>query len=108
MALAVDWPPQVLVAATLKFQTPVSALLWQPEIDYPCLVGRIYMDLSNRFRDGRLIRTSQIIRLIDEDGWTIARTFSGSHYLLIQPEGNTFSGLRKLRLMSPEPEGDVH
>jgi hypothetical protein len=108
MAIAVDWPPQILVAASLKFQTPVSALLWMPEIEYPCLIGRVYMDLSGRFLDGRLIRTSQIIRLIDEDGWTIARTFSGSHYLLVQHDSNLFSGLEKLRLMSSEPQGSVH
>lgn len=108
MAVAVDWPAQVLVAAALKLQTPVSALLWMPEIEYPCLIGHVYMDLSGRFRDGRLIRTSQIIRLIDEDSWTIARTYSGSHYLLIQPEGNAFSGLRTLRLMCLEPEGNMH
>jgi hypothetical protein len=108
MATAVDLPSQVLLAASLKFQTRVGALLWMPEIDYPCLVGRIYLDLSGRFQDGRLIRTSQIWELIDEAGWTIARTFSGSHYLLVQPEDNAFSGLCKLRLMCPAPVGNVH
>jgi len=108
MAAVVDWPPRVLAAAALKFETPVSALLWMPEIDYPCLVGRIYMDLSNRFQDGRLIRTSQILRLTEERAWTIAHTFSGSRYLLIQPDGNAFSGLSKIRMISPEPKGNVH
>lgn len=108
MAIAVDWPAQVLAAATVKLATPISALLWQPEIDYPCLVGRIYMDLSNRFGDGRLIRTSQIMRLIEEDGWTIAHTFSGSRYLLIEASDNPFAGLGKLRLTSSEPQGSLH
>jgi hypothetical protein len=108
MAIALDWPPQILAAAAVKFSTPIGALLWMPEIDYPCLVGRVFMDLSGRFQDGRLIRTSQILRLMHEDGWTIAHTFSGSHYLLVQAEGNAFSGLSKLRLMCPEPEGNVH
>lgn len=108
MATAVDFPSQVLLASSRKFQTPVGALLWMPEIDYPCLVGRIYLDLNGRFQDGRLIRTSQILELIDEAGWTIARTFSGIHYLLVQPEGNAFSGLSKLRLMCPASVGNVH
>ena len=108
MAIAVDWPPQVLAAAIVKFTTPISALLWQPEIDYPCLVGRIYMDLSNRFMDGRLIRTSQILRLTEESGWTIAHTFSGSHYLLVQAGENVFAGLSKLRITSSEPQGSLH
>jgi len=108
MAIVVDWPPQVLMAAALKFNTPVSALLWSPEIDYPCLVGRIYMDLSSRFPDGRLIRTSQILRLKEENGWTIAHTFSGSNYLLVQARGNAFAGLSKLRLTSSEPYGNLH
>jgi hypothetical protein len=68
MAIVVDWPPQVLAAATVKLTTPISALLWMPEIDYPCLIGRIYMDLNNRFGDGRLIKTSQILRLTEEGG----------------------------------------
>lgn len=108
MAIAVDWPPQVLAAATVKLTTPITALLWQPEVEYPCLVGRIYMDLSNRFGDGRLIRTSQILRLTEECGWTIAHTFSGSRYLLVQAGSNAFAGLGKLRLINTELHGSLH
>lgn len=108
MATVVDWPPQVLAAAALKFKTPVDAFLWMPVIDFPCLVGRVYMDLSGRFQDGRLIRTSQVTRLTEEDGWTIVRTFAGSHYLLVQVDGNAFLGLSKLQLASTEPDGIIH
>ncbi len=108
MAMAVDWPAEVLAAAVLKLNTPVGGILWAPEIDYPCLVGRVYMDLSGRFTNGRLIRTSQIMRFTDEDGWTIAHTFSGSHYLLVLFAGKAFSGLERLRLTCSEISSNLH
>lgn len=90
MATAIDWPPLVLAAAALKFEAPVTALLWMPEVDFPCLVGRVYMDLRGRFRDGRLIRTSEIVSLIEDNGYSIAGTFSGSHYVLIHVGDDPF------------------
>lgn len=43
MASAVEWPTEVLAAATVKFEAPVDAFLWKPVIDSPCLVGRVFM-----------------------------------------------------------------
>lgn len=83
MATVIEWPPQVLAAAALKFNTPVTAFLWMPKIDFPCLIGRVYMDHRGRFQDGRLIRTSEIVSVVEESGYSIAGTFSGSHYVLI-------------------------
>ncbi|MDU8608721.1 MULTISPECIES: hypothetical protein [Pseudomonas syringae group] len=88
MATVVDWPAKVLAAAAIKFEAPVAAFLWKPQVDHPCLIGRVYMDLSGRFQDGRLIRTSRIIGTTEEQGWTIAITLSGSCYLLIQDESD--------------------
>lgn len=101
MATVVDWPPQVLAAAALKFTTPVGAFLWMPEVEFPCLVGRVFMDLSSRFQDGRMIRTSQIIRLQEERGWTIAITFSGSYYLLVHEGENPYLGQTRLFRSNP-------
>lgn len=102
MASFVDWPRQVRAAAALKFTTPVGAFLWLPEVQFPCLVGQVFMDLSGRFQDGRLIRTSQIIRLQEERGWTIAVTFSGSYYLLIYEGEIPFLGQARLFRSNPE------
>ena len=108
MATAIDWPAQVVTAAALKFKTPVGAILWLPVIEYPCLVGRVYMDLRGRFSDGRLIRTSSVMALIEERGYTIARTFSGSYYLLVQMEGNACAGFKRLPGANSFPLGSLH
>lgn len=108
MSIIIDWPPQVLAAAGLKFTTPVSAFLWMPEVDFPCLVGRVFMDLSGRFEDGCLIRTSQIVRLHEERGCTIAVTFSGSFYLLVHEGENPFRGQTRLYRTNLELGGILH
>lgn len=96
MATAINWPPLVLAAAALKFEAPVTAFLWMPKVDFPCLIGRVYMDLRGRFEDGRLIRTSEIVSLTKESGYSVAGTFSGSRYVLIHdgddPFGSEHSG----------------
>lgn len=108
MASAVDWPAEVVKAAAQKLETPVGAILWLPVIEYPCLVGRVYLDRSGRFADGRLIRTSEVMALIEEGDHTIARTFSGSHYLLVPGGGNAFAGLQHLPRISAFSAGGVH
>lgn len=108
MAIVLDWPSAVVSAAAHKFNVPVSAILWLPEIEYPCLVGHVFMDLSSRFADGRLIRTSEVMEVFEEGDYTIARTFSGSHYLLVGTRGNCFAGLRRLPRIQPRSIGIVH
>ncbi|WP_122262510.1 hypothetical protein [Pseudomonas syringae] len=108
MASAVEWPTQILAAATVKFEAPVGAFLWKPVVDSPCLVGRVFMDLTGRFQDGRLIRTSQIVGLTQEKDWTIARTFSGSHYLLVEGDSNLWFASGKLLVALPELNSPFH
>lgn len=108
MAIALDWPSAVVTAAALKFKTPVSGVLWLPEIEYPCLTGRVFMDLSGRFADGRLIRTSEVRELIQEGDYTIARTCGRSHHLLVKARGNSFAVLRRLPRVRPFLIGSVH
>lgn len=108
MAIALDWPSAVVTAAALKFKTPVSGVLWLPEIEYPCLTGRVFMDLSGRFADGRLIRTSEVRELIQEGDYTIARTCGRSHHLLVEARGNSFAVLRRLPRVRPFLIGSVH
>ncbi|PYD29617.1 hypothetical protein [Pseudomonas syringae] len=108
MASAVEWPTQVLAAATVKLETPIGAFLWKPVVDPPCLVGRVFMDLTGRFQDGRLIRTPQIVGLTQEKGWTIARTFSGSNYLLVEGDSNFCFSSGKLLVALPELNSTFH
>ncbi|WP_439858313.1 hypothetical protein [Pseudomonas syringae] len=108
MATVIDWPPQVLAAAALKFKAPVTAFLWMPEVEFPRLIGRAYMDHSGGFQDGRLIRTSEIVSLIEGYGYSIGRTFAGGHYLLVHLDGNLFSGQSKLRLANTGASVSVH
>jgi hypothetical protein len=108
MATVIDWPPQVLAAAAMKLKTDVGAFLCMPEVEFPCLIGRVFMDRRGRFLDGRLIRTSRIMSLTKEHGYSIAHTFSGSHYLLVHPAGNPFSGQSGLRLANTGASASVH
>lgn len=75
MATVVDWPAEVHAAASIKFVAPIGAFLWRSKVDHPCLICRVYMDLSGRFQDGGLIRASQTIGGAGAAGWTIATTF---------------------------------
>ncbi|PYD20111.1 hypothetical protein DND36_25615 [Pseudomonas savastanoi pv. glycinea] len=108
MATVIEWPPQVLAAAAMKLKTDVGAFLWMPEVEFPCLIGRVFMDRSGRLLDGRLIRTSRIVSLTEEYGYSIAHTFSGSHYLLVHPAGNPFTGQSRLRLVANVASANVH
>ncbi|WP_236275210.1 hypothetical protein [Pseudomonas congelans] len=108
MATVIDWPPQVLAAAAMKLKTDVGAFLWMPEVEFPCLIGRVFMDRSGRFLDGRLIRTSRIMSLTEEHGYSIAHTFSGSRYLLVSLDGNPFFGQSSLRLVATGASANVH
>lgn len=61
MPTVVDWPAEVHAAASIKFVAPIGAFLWRSKVDHPCLICRVYMDLSGRFQDGGLIWASQTI-----------------------------------------------
>lgn len=95
MARAIDWPCRVLSAASMTFETPITGFLWMPYIEGFCLVGRVFMDSRGRFQDGRLIRTSAILEFTDDGDYIVARTFSGSHYVLVRDQGDDFFGLRQ-------------
>lgn len=66
------------------------------------------MDHSGRFQNGRLIRTSRIIRVKEQQGWTIVITFSGSHYLLIEDEGEPCFAVGSLLIPGTVVNGIVH
>lgn len=83
MATAIEWPALILKASTVKFAEPITGYLWMPEAKFPCVIGRVYMDRTGRFKDGRLIRTSVVMSLYEEAGYVVAVTIAKSRYVLV-------------------------
>lgn len=76
-------PTPVLEASHLSFFGGVTGYLYQPQVWGFCLIGHVFFDSKDRFRTGRLIRTSSVLEFHDEQGYLIAVTTSGSRYVLI-------------------------
>lgn len=108
MATAIEWPALILKASTVKFAEPITAFLWMPEAEYPCVIGRVYMDHKGRFKDGRLIRTSAIMSLYQEAGYVVAVTFAQSRYVLVHDGGKQMLSLAMLHPRFPDPQGNIH
>jgi len=84
-ALELEMPIGILQAAQLTFTGGVTAFLYQPNVWGFSLVGVVYRDWKDRFRSGRLIRTSNVSEFDHEHGYLIAITGSGSRYVLVDP-----------------------
>ncbi|QXW42710.1 hypothetical protein [Pseudomonas amygdali] len=83
-----DVPPSpVIETAQVKFDLPITAILYLPEIEGFSLVGNIFNDSRGRFADWRLIRTSTVVEFSECSGYIIASTFSGSRYALVSSKG---------------------
>lgn len=82
-------PRDVLEASRINFGRAITAFLHQPEVEGFSLVGRVYFDHKDRFKSGRLIRTSNVIEFIDIADYLIAITLTGSAYVLIAPQCDT-------------------
>lgn len=80
-------PSPVIEAAQIKFDLPITAILYLPEIDGFSLLGNIFNDSRGQFADWRLIRTSTVVEFSECSGYTIALTFSGSRYALVSAKG---------------------
>lgn len=76
-------PTPVLEASHLSFLGGVTGYLYQPQVWGFCLIGHVFFDSKDRFKTGRLIRTSSVREFHDEQGYLIAVTTSGSRYVLI-------------------------
>jgi len=85
---SIEIPSLVIAASQLIFTGGVTGYLYQPQVWSFCLVGRVYFDSKDRFRSGRLIRTSNVLEFHDEHGYLVAVTTSGSRYVLIDPDMN--------------------
>jgi hypothetical protein len=75
-------------AFSFQFSEPVTGYLTSACITACCCVGFTHRHVkadpdSGRFGDGRLIRTSDIIRIEREGAFWILRTLSGSFYVVV-------------------------
>ena len=80
-------PIEVLDASRINFGRAITAFLHQPVIEGFSLVGRVYFDRKDRFKSGRLIRTSNVVEFIEVAEYLVAITLTGSCYVLIAPDG---------------------
>lgn len=93
-------PVEVAEAALINFGVAVTAYLHQPEIMGFSLVGRVYFDHKDRFANGRLIRTSNIVEFSVRSGYLLAFTLTQSAYVLVTPGAEL--------LLMPEEKNDVY
>lgn len=76
-------PIQVADAKLAHFNIGITAFLFCPEVEGFMLTGIVYFDQKNRFNDGRRIRTSMIVEFVDQGGYSVALTSTGSAYVLV-------------------------
>ncbi|ARD13740.1 MULTISPECIES: hypothetical protein [Pseudomonas] len=80
-------PNAVHEAAKTQFRLAITGYLFEPELCGFCLTGRVFLDQKERFRPGRLIRTSAVEEFVEQCGYTLAATWSGSVYVLVAEDG---------------------
>jgi len=85
-------PIEVADASLINFGRAITAFLHQPEIEGFSLVGRVYFDHKDRFENGRLIRTSDIVEFVEIANYFVAITLTGSTYILIAPSCELLTG----------------
>lgn len=74
-------------ALAYTFSQPVTAYLTESRIAVCCCLGVTHRHIradpvSGRFTDGRLIRTSVILRVAQEGEFWVLHTYSGSFYVI--------------------------
>lgn len=78
-------PDDVVNAARLNFGIGITAYLHHPEVCGFSLTGRVYFDRKDRFQNGRLIRTSDVLEFVEIGDHLVAVTLTGSTYVLVAP-----------------------
>lgn len=97
-------PGAVLEAATINFELGITAYLFEPQLVGFCLEGTIYLDRKDRFQSGRLIRTSAVMEFEMCTDYVIARTWSGSRYVLVAENGPWVLTMPDRRLDETAPD----
>ena len=73
-ARACDTLQSVIEAVSMAFSNAVTACLYCPKLHGFALAGQIYNDRKERFRNGQLILTSDIVKFIRENDYWMALT----------------------------------
>lgn len=87
MAVFETVPDAVREAVERSYPIAITGFLFAPEMHGFCLCGRVFFDQKERFKTGRLIRTSTVIEFIEANGYPVALTYSGSAYVLVAEDG---------------------
>jgi hypothetical protein len=78
-------PGDVVNSTRLNFGIGITAYLHHSEVCGFSLTGRVYFDRKDRFQNGRLIRTSDVLEFVEIAEHLVAVTLTGSTYVLIAP-----------------------
>ena len=75
---------RLLKAQNTQFSWPVTGYLVNTHIYYRSGVGRVFGHNGSRklFREGAIIRTSDVIHIHRESGFWVLHTISGSFYVI--------------------------
>ena len=84
-------PEPVRTAALTNADTGVTAYLFEPELIGFMLTGRVFFDQKDRFKNGRLIRTSSVHEFSIRGDYLIAHTLTDSVYVLISAAPSLFN-----------------
>ncbi|RFQ27592.1 hypothetical protein D0N87_18355 [Pseudomonas sp. ATCC 13867] len=74
---------RLLRARLHRFGEPVTAYLTDVRICAGCALGVVYWDVQRRFFNGRLIRTSDIHRVVQSGRYWLLATESRSQYVVV-------------------------
>lgn len=91
MTLVDGVPDPVRKAGLADCGTGVTGYLFEAELEGFCLIGRIFFDQKDRFKNGRLIRTSTIREFSVQGDYLRAVTFTDSVYVLINADPSLFN-----------------
>jgi len=75
-------PIAISAAQEIDFEMPITGFLCRVQLLAPFLVGMVFGDQRERFKDGTTIRTSPIARAFMHKGYPLCETFGGSRYVI--------------------------
>jgi general stress protein CsbA len=75
-------PKVVLAAQQVDFGCSISGYLCCAHLVFPCLVGIVYADITNRFKDGTRMRTSVLVHAAEVQDYVFVETLNGSRYVV--------------------------
>jgi len=75
-------PQCVLDAKKIDFGVEITGYLCCVEFHPPCVIGVVFSEARGRFADGKTIRTSQIERVVELQGYQLFEIYNGSRYVI--------------------------